>query len=63
MRAVIQRVASASVSVDGQLVSEIGKGLCCLIGISVNDGPDDAKWLAKKLLSLRLFENEEGKMW
>jgi D-aminoacyl-tRNA deacylase len=61
MRAVIQRVREASVDVDGQRVSHIGLGLLVLVGVSVNDGPRQADWMADKLLGLRVFENDEGK--
>jgi D-tyrosyl-tRNA(Tyr) deacylase len=61
MRAVIQRVREASVDVDGERISHIGRGLLVLIGISVADGPRQADWLADKLVGLRLFENTAGK--
>ncbi|XP_065052061.1 D-aminoacyl-tRNA deacylase-like [Rhopilema esculentum] len=62
MRAVIQRVAKASVSVDGELVSSIGKGLCVLIGISGDDSSKDADYIVRKILNLRLFD-EGDKRW
>lgn len=60
MRAVIQRVREASVDVDGERVGHIGRGLLVLVGVSINDGPRQADWMADKLLSLRVFENDEG---
>jgi D-tyrosyl-tRNA(Tyr) deacylase len=61
MRAVIQRVREASVDVDGERVGHIGRGLVVLVGVSINDGPRQADWMADKLLGLRVFENDEGK--
>ena len=61
MRAVIQRVREASVDVDGERVGHIDRGLLVFIGVSVNDGPRQADWMADKLLGLRVFENAEGK--
>ena len=55
MIAVVQRVSRASVSVGGEPVSEIGEGLLVLLGVSVNDTPEDAAWLAKKIAGLRMF--------
>jgi len=62
MRAVIQRVRSASVSVDGELVGSIGKGFVVLLGVGMNDTERDAAWLAEKTANLRVFEDAEGKM-
>ena len=62
MRAVIQRVAEARVSVGEEIVSGIGRGLCILLGIGVNDSEKDAESLASKIGSLRIFEDEQGKM-
>ena len=62
VRAVVQRVSSASVSVDGERVAEIGPGLVVLLGVRGGDGPDDADWLARKIRALRVFEDEEGRM-
>ncbi|EUB57633.1 D-tyrosyl-tRNA(Tyr) deacylase [Echinococcus granulosus] len=59
MRVVIQRVKSASVHVDGQLISEIGRGLMVLVGISRDDGEKDVAYMARKIVNLRLFEDEE----
>lgn len=64
MKLVIQRVNKASVSVDGQLISEIGKGLLVLVGIGNVDENTDAVYLSKKLLTLRLFDNDDtGRSW
>ncbi|MEA3507317.1 MAG: D-aminoacyl-tRNA deacylase [Synergistota bacterium] len=62
MRAVVQRVSRASVSVDGTVAGEIGPGLCVLVGVTHDDGVDEAAWMAEKITSLRIFEDEEGKM-
>jgi D-aminoacyl-tRNA deacylase len=62
MRALVQRVARASVSVEGELVSEIGRGLLVLLGVGRADGVEDADRVARKLLALRVFEDDDGKM-
>ena len=62
VRAVIQRVGSAAVSVDGERVSEIGPGLLVLLGVRRGDTEEQADRLARKLLALRVFEDDEGKM-
>ena len=62
MKIVVQRVSQASVKVSGEIVGEISKGLLLLVGIEENDEKEDAEWLAKKVLDLRIFSNEEGKM-
>ncbi len=62
MRAVVQRVRSASVHVNDQLISEIGPGLLTLLGVHANDTDREADWLIKKILALRIFEDHEGKM-
>jgi D-tyrosyl-tRNA(Tyr) deacylase len=62
MRLVIQRVQQASVSVDGEEVSSIGQGLLVLIGVSHDDTPFDARFLAGKTAHLRIFNDPEGKM-
>lgn len=62
MKAVIQRVSRASVSVDGALVSEIKKGYMILLGVMDDDTKEDAEILARKTASLRVFEDDEGKM-
>ncbi len=61
MRAVVQRVASARVLVDGEVVGEIGQGLCVLLGVARGDGPDQAERLAGRVARLRIFENDEGR--
>ncbi len=62
MRAVITRVSSASVSVGGSVISSIGTGFLVLLGISVDDTENDARKLAKKICSLRVFSDAEGKL-
>jgi D-aminoacyl-tRNA deacylase len=62
MKAVVQRVASASVEVDGRAVAEIGAGLVVLVGIDQSDTESDAVWLADKAANLRIFEDPGGKM-
>lgn len=61
MRIVIQRTERASVSVDGKIVGEIGKGFLVLLGVGVEDTETDCERLAKKLIGLRIFEDENGK--
>jgi D-aminoacyl-tRNA deacylase len=61
LKAVVQRVAAARVLVDGQVVGEIGAGLCVLLGVADGDGQDEAGRLAGRVARLRIFENEEGK--
>jgi D-tyrosyl-tRNA(Tyr) deacylase len=62
MRAVIQRVSSARVSVAGEVTGEIAAGLLVLLGVSHHDTEADAKWLAEKIVALRIFEDNAGKM-
>lgn len=62
MIAVIQRVSSASVKVDGEIVGKCGKGLCILLGVSREDTEADADALVKKILNLRIFCDDAGKM-
>ena len=62
MRAVIQRVSEASVTVEGELVSQINEGLLILLGIEHEDGQEDIKWLTKKIANLRIFNDENGVM-
>jgi D-tyrosyl-tRNA(Tyr) deacylase len=62
LRAVVQRVKQSSVIVDDEIVAEIGKGLLVLLGISKDDGINDIKWLADKIVHLRIFEDKLGKM-
>jgi D-aminoacyl-tRNA deacylase len=62
MRALVQRVSRASVSVQGARVSEIGPGLLVLLGVGVNDGESQADWLADKVRALRVFPDADGRM-
>jgi D-aminoacyl-tRNA deacylase len=62
MRVVLQRVSSASVTVDGEVVGRIGRGLLALVGIERGDGPAAVKAAAEKLAGLRIFEDEAGRM-
>ena len=62
MRALVQRAAQARVSVDGEVVGEIGPGLCCLVGVTHGDDRDSAVKLAAKLWHLRIFADENGQM-
>jgi D-tyrosyl-tRNA(Tyr) deacylase len=62
MRAVVQRVSRARVSVDGQTSGEIGLGLLVLLGVGVGDTRTDADYLAEKTIGLRIFEDSDGKM-
>ena len=62
MRAVIQRVRGASVVVDGQEISRIGRGLAVLLGVGREDGAKDVNFLAEKIANLRIFEDDAGKM-
>ncbi|MFT6942560.1 MAG: D-tyrosyl-tRNA(Tyr) deacylase [Nitriliruptoraceae bacterium] len=61
MRAVVQRVSSASVTVHGEVVGEVGRGLCVFVGVTQQDTPDDATWIAEKLAHLRLFSAPEDR--
>ena len=62
MRAVIQRVAQASVTVDGKVVGEIARGFLVLLGVKRGDTNDDAAYLARKIAKLRVFNDDAGKM-
>ncbi|MDR1731056.1 MAG: D-tyrosyl-tRNA(Tyr) deacylase [Synergistaceae bacterium] len=62
MRAVVQRVSKASVSVDAKIVGEIEAGLCILLGVGRGDTERDAERLAEKVVNLRIFEDDGGKM-
>ncbi len=62
MRAVVQRVSSARVTVDGLLIGEIGSGLLVLLGASCSDVQDDVVYVVRKILGLRIFQNSDGKM-
>lgn len=62
MRLLIQRVREASVTIEGEVRSQIGQGLLVLVGIEEADGDEDIEWLAGKLLRLRIFDDEQGVM-
>jgi len=62
MRAVVQRVSRAQVSAGGEIVGKIGPGLLVLVGVSKTDTPADAEYLAAKILGLRIFDDDEGRM-
>jgi D-tyrosyl-tRNA(Tyr) deacylase len=62
MRACVQRVSEASVTIAGQVVGRIGRGLLVLLGVAANDTEDDARYLAAKIAGLRVFEDDAGKM-
>ena len=62
MRIVVQRVSHASVTIEGQCKSSIGKGMLILVGIEESDGQKDIDWLCKKIVNLRIFDDENGVM-
>jgi D-tyrosyl-tRNA(Tyr) deacylase len=62
MRALVQRVREASVSVDGRVTGAIGHGLLVLAGIAADDGDEDRDWLARKIVGLRVFADDAGVM-
>ncbi len=62
MKIVLQRVKQAAVEVQGKITGEIERGVCLLVGIEKGDSEDDAQYLAKKVVELRIFPDEEGKM-
>ena len=62
MRILVQRVRRAAVEIDGAEYSRIGQGLLVLVGIEAADGAEDIEWLTKKLLGLRIFDDEQGVM-
>jgi D-tyrosyl-tRNA(Tyr) deacylase len=61
LRGIVQRVSEARVLVDGEVVGEIGVGVCILLGIAESDNEDAGRRLARKVAQLRIFENDEGK--
>jgi len=63
MRAIVQRVTQASVSVNEELISKIGKGICVLVGISRDDTDKDIEYIVRKLLNLRIWDGDTGKRW
>ncbi|XP_067009829.2 D-aminoacyl-tRNA deacylase 1 isoform X1 [Anabrus simplex] len=63
MKVVVQRVVKASVTVDEELVSSIGRGLCVLVGISRDDTKKDMDYIVRKLINLRVFDGENGRRW
>jgi D-tyrosyl-tRNA(Tyr) deacylase len=62
MRLVIQRVSSASVTVDGKIVGRCERGFCILAGVKVGDSQAEADWLANKVANLRVFDDDDGKL-
>ncbi len=62
MRAVVQRVSKASVTVEGEIISKIGTGLLILLGVENEDAKVDIEWLSRKIVNLRIFNDEEGVM-
>lgn len=62
MKAVIQRVAHADVTIEGALKASVGKGLLVLLGVGYEDGADDIRWLVRKISGLRIFDDEKGVM-
>lgn len=62
MRACIQRVSEARVTVDGEVIGEIDRGLVVLLGVGQSDGEKELTWLADKVIGLRIFEDDAGKM-
>ncbi len=62
MRALVQRVRRAHVTVGGETIGEIGRGFAVLLGVTHDDGEEEARWLANKIAGLRLFEDAAGKM-
>ena len=58
----VQRVSEGAVLVDGKVTGAVGQGLCVLVGVGHSDSDEDARWLADKVVDLRVFEDEQGKM-
>lgn len=62
MRVVLQRVTEASVKIEGETVGEIGNGMLVLLGVGLDDDQTDADWLIQKIVGMRIFSDDEGKM-
>jgi D-tyrosyl-tRNA(Tyr) deacylase len=62
MRLLLQRVSRAEVRVDGKVVGKVERGFCLLVGFTHDDGEEQVEWMAEKVIGLRLFGDEEGKM-
>ena len=63
MRVVLQRVNHAAVSIDGETVGQIKKGYLLLVGLAPDDNDDQLDWMVHKIVNLRVFEDENGKVW
>uniref|UniRef100_A0A1A9WPD4 D-aminoacyl-tRNA deacylase n=1 Tax=Glossina brevipalpis TaxID=37001 RepID=A0A1A9WPD4_9MUSC len=63
MKAIVQRVTTAKITVGEEVINSIGRGLCVLVGITHTDTDKDVDYLSRKLLALRLFEDQNGKRW
>jgi len=62
MRVVLQRVAHASVTVDGEIIGKIQRGFLLLVGVTHDDAMEDMEYLVRKIVQMRIFEDEEGKL-
>lgn len=62
MRALVQRVSSASVAIEGEVICRIGPGMLVLLGVAVGDGPAEAERIARRLAALRIFDDGQGRM-
>lgn len=62
MRALLQRVIEASVEAGGEVIGSIDRGVVTLLGVAAEDGPDDSRYLAEKILHLRIFDDDQGKL-